>query len=106
MAPKSLEIVQDSHQEFTVKLATEPDGGPVTVEIAGGTDDVNPSPTELTFTQANWGSPKTVRVQVSSPTTSSTDDPVPVTLNINVTAGNFMYDPDANANALSRIRYR
>ena len=62
----------------------------VTVEIADGTADVNPSPTELRFTQANWGSPKTVRVQVSSRAAASV-----TLLNTNVIAGDSKYYRDA-----------
>ena len=94
VAPTSLEIVQDSHQEYTVALATEPTAD-VTVEITGGTADVTPTPTTLTFTSTDWASSKTVRVQVSSTATAS------ATLSNGVTAGDSKYTTALSAGSVS-----
>ena len=71
--PTSLEIVQGSHQDYTVALASEPTSN-ITVQVT--TDDggnVDPSPAELTFTPANWSSRKSVRVQATPNATGPVD---------------------------------
>ena len=64
LTPTALEVVQESWQEYTVELDSEPTGAVnITVTDPPG---VTASPTTLNFTTSNWSSPKRVRVSVSS----------------------------------------
>ena len=78
--PTSLEIVQGSHQDYTVALASEPTSD-ITVQVTSSNADVDPSPALLTFTPANWSSRKRVRVQATPDATGT------ATLNNSVPAG-------------------
>ena len=62
--PTSLQIVRESHQDYTVALATKPRVD-VVVTVTESTVAIA-SPRELTFTSSNWSSPKRVRVQAAT----------------------------------------
>ena len=71
VTPRQLEIVQNSSRTYTVVLNTKPTGD-VEVEVTGEPDGVTVSPSPLTFTLANWSSPRTVRVHVDDTATPTT----------------------------------
>ena len=71
VTPMQLEIVQNSSRTYTVVLNTKPMGD-VEVDVNDEPSGVTVSPSPLTFTPANWSSPRTVRVHVddtAAPTT-------------------------------------
>ena len=71
LTPTALEVVQESWQEYTVELDSEPTGA---VNIAvGAPAGVTASPTTLNFKTSNWSSPKRVRVSVSRETQNDQD---------------------------------
>ena len=85
--PTSLEIVRESHQDYTVALATEPTG-PVTVTVTESTVAVA-SPRTLTFTSSNWSSPKRVRVQAA---VGTGDEGVPLTNRVSESPSGSKYE--------------
>ncbi|WP_156013383.1 beta strand repeat-containing protein [Thioalkalivibrio sp. HK1] len=61
--PSSLKVTEGSDGTVDIKLAAEPTGGNVTVDLTrSGSDDVTISPTSLTFTTSNWGSAQAVTI--------------------------------------------
>ena len=85
VTPTSLEIVQGSHQDYTVALASEPESN-VTVGVSSDNDGVDPSPESLEFTPANWSSRKRVRVQAAPGAVGTS-----ITLENSVSAGDAKY---------------
>ena len=71
VTPRQLEIVQNSSRTYTVVLNTKPTGN-VQVSVTGEPGGVTVSPSPLTFTPANWSSPRTVRVHVDDTATPTT----------------------------------
>ena len=71
VTPMQLEIVQNSSRTYTVVLNTKPTGD-VQVSVNGEPVGVTVSPSPLTFTPANWSSPRTVRVHVDDTATPTT----------------------------------
>ena len=62
----SLSVPEEGNNTYTVRLATEPVGGSVTVTITGAADGLVASPTSLTFTAANWDTTRTVTVTAAN----------------------------------------
>ena len=60
VSPSSLEVVEFGEDTFTAVLESEP-AADVTVELGAG-GDLTVSPGSLTFTAADWGTPRTVTV--------------------------------------------
>ena len=71
LTPTALEVVQESWQEYTVELDSEPTGA-VNIAVVSPAG-VTASPTSLNFTPSTWSSPKRVRVSVSSDTQNDQD---------------------------------
>ena len=61
VSPRTLTVLEGGASTYTVVLGSEPTGD-VTVSVGGGSDDVTVSPSGLTFTSSNWGTPRTVTV--------------------------------------------
>ena len=70
LSPTSLELAEEDHAAYAVKLATQPTG-PVTVTVRGdiGTD-LTLDPTDLSFSADNWSAAQRVEV------TAAADDDV------------------------------
>ena len=66
LSTTTLTVPEGSSADYTVQLATEPEGGSVTVAITGAGNGLTPSPTSLTFTAANWNTARTVRVTAAT----------------------------------------
>ena len=95
VTPMQLQIVQNSSRTFTVVLNTKPTGD---VQVAiGEPSGVDVSPSPLTFTSANWSSPRTVRVHVDDTATPTTTDPTDLSIGVSSTGENV----DAVYNAVS-----
>ena len=63
VSPRTLTVLEGGASTYTVVLGSEPTGDvTVTVSVGGGSDDVTVSPSGLTFTSSNWGTPRTVTV--------------------------------------------
>ena len=62
----SLSVPEEDSATYTVRLATEPVGGSVTVTITGAADGLAANPTSLTFTAANWDTTQTVTVTAAN----------------------------------------
>jgi len=63
MPPAMLEVPEGGEARYTVRLATQPTMGTVTVTVSGGGSTVTFAPTTaLTFTSTNWSAPQTVTV--------------------------------------------
>ena len=59
----ALSVDRGGSSTYTVVLSSEPTGGvTVTPSVSGGSGDVTVSPSSLTFTPSNWGTPQTVTV--------------------------------------------
>ena len=66
LSTTTLSVPEGSSADYTVQLATEPEGGSVTVAITGAGNGLTPSPTSLTFTAANWNTARSVRVTAAT----------------------------------------
>ena len=66
LSTTALAVPEGSSADYTVRLATEPEGGSVTVTITGAGNGLAPSPTSLTFTAANWNTARSVRVTAAT----------------------------------------
>ena len=79
VAPTALTVVEGGTKPYTVVLKSEPTAA-VTVEVTvpSGTD-VTASPTELTFTAANWETAQTVTVTAAEDNDAVADEPVTIT---------------------------
>jgi len=63
ISPSPLEVPEGGEAQYTVRLATQPTMGTVTVTVSGGGSTVTFAPTTaLTFTSTNWNTPQTVTV--------------------------------------------
>ena len=90
----NLTVTEGSFKNYTVVLDSEPTG-PVTVTVGGASGDVTVdtdtmmpgNQTTLTFTNANWKAPQTVRVSAAEDDDAA-DDPT-VTLTHSVTGGDY-----------------
>ena len=66
LSATTLTVPEQNSRTYTVRLATEPVGGNVTVTITGAADGLSASPTSLTFTARNWDTGRTVRVTAAN----------------------------------------
>ena len=66
LSTTALTVPEGSSADYTVQLATEPEGGSVTVAITGAADGITTNPTSLTFTAANWNTARSVRVTAAT----------------------------------------
>ena len=66
LSTTALTVPEGNSADYTVRLATEPEGGSVTVTITGAGNGLAPSPTSLTFTAANWNTARSVRVTAAT----------------------------------------
>ncbi len=66
LSASTLTVPEQSNATYTVRLATEPVGGSVTVGITGAADGLAASPTSLTFTSGNWDTARTVTVAAAN----------------------------------------
>ena len=66
LSGSSLSVPEEGNNTYTVRLATEPVGGSVTVTITGAADGLVASPTSLTFTASNWDTARTVTVTAAN----------------------------------------
>ena len=71
VTPMDLQIPAGSSREYTVALKTKP-AALVTVAVDAASNDLDASPSSLTFTAANWKQKKTVRVHADVDAPSST----------------------------------
>ena len=61
-----LSVQEQNSATYTVRLATEPVGGNVTVDVTGAADGLSASPTRLVFTTGNWDTERTVRITAAN----------------------------------------
>ena len=67
-------LTEGTSSTFTVRLATKPTGGNVTVTLtSSGSSDVTLSPTSLTFTPSQWSTPKTITATAAEDDDGSND---------------------------------
>ena len=66
LSTTALTVPEGSSADYTVQLATEPEGGSVTVAITGAADGITTNPTSLTFTAGNWNTARSVRVTAAT----------------------------------------
>ena len=66
LSATSLTVPEQDSRTYTVRLATEPVGGAVTVDIAGAADGLSASPTRLFFNAGNWDTARTVRITAAN----------------------------------------
>ena len=84
--PTSLDVVENSHGTFTVKLATQPTAD-VTVTVASDdTGAATVSTTSLTFTTATWNTPQAVTVTGVNDTDDSDEN---VTVALSASGGGY-----------------
>ena len=62
LSTSTLTVQENNSATYTVRLASRPTGGDVTVTITGASSDITVSATSLTFTGTNWNTPQQVRV--------------------------------------------
>lgn len=93
--PTSLITGEDGTSDtFTVKLATQPWGGSVTVTLALGDDTEGIlSDTTLTFTDSTWNSAQTVTVTGIDDAPPTAGDDVTYTIALTATGGDYATDP-------------
>ena len=65
LSTSTLSVQENGSATYTVQLSSQPVGGNVTVTITGAGGGIAPSPTSLTFTGANWNTPRQVRVNAA-----------------------------------------
>ena len=86
LSASTLLVPEDDSANYTVRLASIPSGGNVTVAITGAGSGISVNLASLTFTPSNWNTARTVRV-------SAIDDPNPthemVTLTHTPTGGGY-----------------
>ena len=86
LSASTLLVPEDDSANYTVRLASIPSGGNVTVAITGAGSGISVDLASLTFTPSNWNTARTVRV-------SAIDDPNPthemVTLTHTPTGGGY-----------------
>ena len=66
LSTATLTVQEQNSADYTVRLATEPVGGSVTVAITGAADGLSTNLTSLTFTTGNWNTVRTVRVTAAN----------------------------------------
>ena len=66
LSATTLTVPEQDSRTYTVRLATEPVGGAVTVDIAGAADGLSASPTRLFFNSGNWDTARTVRITAAN----------------------------------------
>ena len=66
LSATTLSVQEQSSATYTVRLATEPVGGNVTVDVTGAADGLSASPTRLVFTAGNWDTGRTVRITAAN----------------------------------------
>ena len=62
LSASTLLVPENDNADYTVRLASIPFGGNVTVAITGTGSGISASPTSLVFTALNWNTARTVRV--------------------------------------------
>ena len=62
LSTSTLTVQENNSATYTVRLASRPTGGDVTVTITGAGSGLTVSATSLTFTSTNWNTPQQVRV--------------------------------------------
>ena len=94
VSSSDLALTEGSDKDFTVKLTAAPVGGNVSVVLTkSGSEDVTFSPSSLTFTPSNWGTPQTVTVDAAED-----DDGVKDTAGISLSATGADYIAIADKN--------
>ena len=73
LSATTLTVPEENSRTYTVRLATEPVGGSVTVTITGAANNLSASPTGLTFTTANWDTARTVTVAAANDNDGTND---------------------------------
>ena len=73
LSTSTLSVQENGSATYTVQLSSQPVGGNVTVTITGAGGGIAPSPTSLTFTGANWNTPRQVRVNAARDTNSANE---------------------------------
>ena len=66
LSTTTLSVQEQNSATYTVRLATEPVGGNVTVDVTGAADGLSASPTRLIFTTGNWDTERTVRMTAAN----------------------------------------
>ena len=66
LSATTLSVQEQNSATYTVRLATEPVGGNVTVDVTGAADGLSASPTRLVFTAGNWDTERTVRITAAN----------------------------------------
>ena len=66
LSATTLSVQEQNSATYTVRLATEPVGGNVTVDVTGAADGLSASPTRLVFTTGNWDTERTVRITAAN----------------------------------------
>ncbi|MBF2759943.1 MAG: hypothetical protein ISN28_06690, partial [Ectothiorhodospiraceae bacterium AqS1] len=74
MFPNPLNITEGESGEFAVKLATRPSANVSITLGQPSNSDVSMNPTSLTFTPANWNTPKTVTIDADEDDDTTDDD--------------------------------
>ena len=65
LSTSTLTVQENNSATYTVRLASRPTGGDVTVTITGAGSGITVSATSLTFTGTNWNTPQQVRVDAA-----------------------------------------
>ena len=65
LSTSTLTVQENNSATYTVRLASRPTGGDVTVTITGARSGITVSVTSLTFTGTNWNMPQQVRVEAA-----------------------------------------
>ena len=86
LSASTLTVSERDSGTYTVRLATEPVRGNVTVAITGAADSISVRPTSLTFTAGNWDTARTVTVTAADDQDSTNDM---VTLTHTPTGGDY-----------------
>ena len=66
LSASTLSVPERDSATYTVRLATPPEDGGVTVSITGAADGISANPTSLTFTSTNWDTARTVTVRAAN----------------------------------------
>ena len=72
LSTSTLRVPENTNEEYTVKLDSQPAGGDVTITISSVGSGLTASPTSLTFTNTDWSTAQTVTV--NAPDDGNADD--------------------------------
>ena len=86
LSTTTLEVLEQDSANYTVRLATQPVGGNVTVTVDGAANGITTNPTRLIFTDSTWDTAQTVIVSAASDSNSASET---ATLTHSVMGGDY-----------------